>query len=169
MLPKYDFKTEKGKLILQCLDVVEPNNGRMLYKISLTLENEDVTNKYFGNWHFINFFLENYTAISNDNKWIYILNEGSHFLINTNDLQKIHLPYIEVLAATFIENVFISKYLIILSMETVVIKNLENGKARKLNTPSHKIIFKSHSKHNDKIIFQLSNDETIMFELKELE
>lgn len=59
MRPKYEFNTEKGKLTLQTLDSVEPNNGRMLYKISLFLNGTDVTKKYLDNWNFINFFLDN--------------------------------------------------------------------------------------------------------------
>ena len=169
MLPKYEFKTEQGELVLQALDVVEPNNGRMLYIVSLTLEKTDVTKKYFMNWNYINYCLDNYNPISNDNKWIYIPNEGSHFLIRTYDLQKIVLPYIATFAVTFIENIFFKKYILIMSKEIVVIKNLENGKTQKIDTFSAEKTFKNYTKDEEKLNFTLNDGEVLTFELKELE
>ncbi|GAA4151057.1 hypothetical protein GCM10022217_04580 [Chryseobacterium ginsenosidimutans] len=130
-LPEFNFLTEKSILKLKCIDIVEPNNGRMLYKVDLFLNNKNVTEEYFGKWNYINFYLTQYSP--NNNDWIYIPKEGEHFLIKISTLEKVELPYIPLSAATFIKNIFVHDYLIILCSDQIIFKNLINETVIKID------------------------------------
>lgn len=138
---KYSFPTGKGILELILGELVEPNNGRMLYEVLLYLENEDITKKYFDNWNFINSQIDRYSAISSDKRWIYIPKEGDHFLIDTNSLEKKLLPTLTLSAATFVGNYFLENYLIILGQIEVVQKNLLTNTTKVLKQVDKQIYF----------------------------
>ncbi|MCB9033891.1 MAG: hypothetical protein H6553_08645 [Chitinophagales bacterium] len=125
MHPQFQFKTAQGILLLRCTHIVEPNNGRMLYEVTLTLNNTDVTQKYFDNWQCINFNLSAYEGQSNDYPFIYIPKETHHFLINTNTLEKIDLPSLYLSTVNFISNQFNNQYLTIHSINEVQIVDLK--------------------------------------------
>jgi hypothetical protein len=139
-LPEFKFLTEKGILKLKGIDIIEPNNGRMLYKIDLFLNDKKVTEEYFGNWNYINFYLTQYSPSNND--WIYIPKEGEHFLIKISTLEKVELPYIPLSAATFIKNIFVNDYLIILFSDKVILKNLINEAIRTIDKDEKDAYFK---------------------------
>ncbi|TAH20103.1 MAG: hypothetical protein EAZ08_06840 [Cytophagales bacterium] len=121
---KYVFQTSKGILKLSIIGEVEPNNGRMLYQVSLHIDNQEVTKEYFGSWNYINFYLDRYVPSSSDGKWLYIPKEGDHFLIDTQNLEKIMLPNLYLSALTFIGNYFHKHYLLVLGREEIIQKNL---------------------------------------------
>lgn len=54
----YRFQTAKGILELKIIDVIEPNNGRMLNVVLLYLNGVNVTGQYFNFQNYINFDLE---------------------------------------------------------------------------------------------------------------
>ncbi|MBN8693009.1 MAG: hypothetical protein J0L69_07410 [Bacteroidetes bacterium] len=153
---KYSFRTIKGILSLILLSSVEPNNGRMLYEVSLMLDDKDVTATYFENWPHINFNLNNYNPMSADGNWIYIPKEGDHFLINSQTLDKSILPYLSFSAATFIGNYFIDNSLIVLSYDEVIQKDLINKTTKKIKKPSNNLSFQS-------IQFENNNTAKLMF------
>lgn len=169
MYPTYLFKTAKGVGKLICLDGIEPNNGRMLYKISLLINEVDVTSHYFENINNINFYLRDYVAVSPDENWVYIPKEGDHFLIDTHTLQKVSLPYLAFSAATFKKNFFYQHFLIIVSSEEVIIKNLQNGKVKKINVPHQKVYFEDVRIANENTLhLYLSTDTISEFQLDTL-
>lgn len=84
----------------------EPNNGRMLWVADLIVNNDDVTEKYFGSWNRLNENLDNYVMDSPDGKIVFIPAEGGGFLIDTLSLQKISLPYKELSTIKFLKNEF---------------------------------------------------------------
>ncbi len=167
---KYSFQTDKGILELNLIDVVEPNNGRMLYKVLLHLDNEDITKKYFDNWNFINFYLDKYAPLSVDKKWIYIPKEGDHFLIDTQNLEKKILPNLTLSAATFIGNYFLDNYLIILGSEEIVQKNLLTKTTKLLKQVDKQIYFRELKIFSEqKLLLTLSNGQTKKIDIETLE
>lgn len=56
----YRFQMAKGILELKIIDVIEPNNGRMLNVVLLYLNGVNVTGQYFNFKNYINFDLEKY-------------------------------------------------------------------------------------------------------------
>ena len=137
----FQFETIQGKLSLICLDVVEPNNGRMLYKVKLTLNDIDITASYFGTWNYINCHLRNYSSTSIDKKWFYIPKEGNHFLIHSETLQKEELPYLSVSAVTFKGNYFTENHLIVFSSEEIISKSLGSNKVCVLKQKAKEVYF----------------------------
>jgi hypothetical protein len=125
-IPTYSFDTNKGTLMLSSHGLIEPNNGRMLLEARLTLNGEDMTEFYFGKWNYIN-YIGQYEPLSDDKSWIYIPHEGDHFLINAQSLEKIPLPSLNLSAAYFIKNVFYQQFLVVLSYDTFICKNLSTG------------------------------------------
>lgn len=166
---KYSFQTDKGILELSLIDVVEPNNGRMLYKVLLHLDNEDITKKYFDNWNFINFYLDKYSPLSVDRNWIYIPKEGDHFLIDTQNLERKILPNLTLSAATFIGNYFLDNYLIILGREEVVRKNLLTKTTKILKQTDKKNYFRElEILDKQKILLTLSNGQSEQVDIETL-
>ncbi|MCS3871170.1 hypothetical protein J3D55_004086 [Chryseobacterium ginsenosidimutans] len=102
-LPEFTFLTEKGILKLKCIDIVEPNNGRVLYKVDLFLDDKNLTKEYFGDWNYMNFYLNQYSPTNNE--WIYIPKESNHFLIKISTLEKI-----ETTLSCFICGYFYQEY-----------------------------------------------------------
>lgn len=167
---KYNFGTAKGNLILNLLSTVEPNNGRMLYEVALLLDDKDVTATYFENWPHINFNLNNYNPMSADGNWIYIPKEGDHFLINSQTLDKSILPYLSFSAASFIGNYFIDSFLIILSYDEVIQKDLITKTTKNIKKPSDNLYFLSiQFENNDSAILTLGDGSQKLVKLDTLE
>jgi hypothetical protein len=141
----------------------------MLYKVSLYFNNEDVTQKYFDNWNYINFYLDKYEPISFDKKWIYIPKENNHFLIDTQNLEKKVLPNLTFSAITFIGNYFIGNYLIILGREEIIQKNLLT-KTIKFLKQVHKEVYFCDLKILDKqqILLTFSSGEAYKIDIETL-
>jgi hypothetical protein len=125
-LSSLSFSTAKGELQLTCISLEEPNNGRMLYGVRLTLDKTDVTNEYFDGWNYIN-AIGTYEPISEDKKWIYIPKESHHFLINAETLQKVVLPALDFSAVRFIGNFFFGNFLLVIGSKQIISKNLHTG------------------------------------------
>jgi len=166
----YSFLTTKGVLKLNLINAAEPNNGRMLYKVSLFLEDKNLTDAYFGNWPYVNYYLSKYIAFSTDQNWFYIPKENEHFLINAT-LEKILLPSISLSAATFIGNSFFGDCLFVFTYEEILSKNLQTGNVSKFRISEEKIYFKEVVIVDSKSIKAiLSNGLTkfFSFDLREL-
>jgi len=131
-IESYSFLTSKGVLKLNLIEDVEPNNGRMLYKVSLFLDNKNVTTSYFGDWDHINYYLDHYQLISADKRWIYIPKENNHFLIDSETLEKIDLLPVHLSAAVFIGNIFYEHSLFVVIHNEIISKNLQTGKSKRL-------------------------------------
>jgi hypothetical protein len=126
-MQEYLFPTAKGNLKLIIVNSIEPNNGRMLNEVQLFLNNEDKTAEYFENDNYINYYLNEYQAMSDDKKWIYIPKETNHFIINSETLEKIVLPNLKLSAASFSRNIFYQQILIIFGYKQIIITNLETN------------------------------------------
>lgn len=98
----------------------EPNNGRMLHIVHLTINDQDMTEKYFGSWNRVDYKLENYTMDSNDGQYVYIPAESGGFLIQIPSLKKIELPYKSLSTITFLKNEFVDEYLHITHIDEVI-------------------------------------------------
>jgi hypothetical protein len=165
-LPEFTFLTEKGILKLKCTDIVEPNNGRMLYKVDLFLDDKNLTKEYFDDWNYINFYLNQYSPTNNE--WIYIPKESNHFLIKISTLEKIELPYLALSAVTFIKNIFINDYLIVLCSDQIIFKNLINETVRKMEKDEKNIYFSElHILDSGKIEIKFSDSSSKMIDLND--
>lgn len=122
--PTYRFETNHRAVTLACIGVDEPNNGRMPYKVKLTLGEEDITERYLGSWPYINFNLDHYEPVSANHRWIYIPQEGHHFVIDALSLKKIELPYLPLSAVTFRGNQFVEDKIIIIASNETISKDL---------------------------------------------
>ncbi|WP_276483536.1 hypothetical protein [Paraflavitalea pollutisoli] len=163
-LQRYRFNTAQGILELACIDIAEPNNGRMLYEVKLSLNDTDVTKKYFGSWSYINMNLSEYTPVSADKKWIYIPNESNHFLINADTLEKVELPT----AAFFKANQFTDDYLLVHTSGSIVSRNLRKGKNQTWAQESAHIYFESIKQVSSRrLIAQLNNGKQMVLLLEE--
>lgn len=170
MDPIYTFNTAKGVGELVCVDAIEPNNGRMLYKVKLLINNLDQTHLYFEDINTIVFYLNDYVPVSEDKKWMYVPKESNHFVINTHNLQKISLPNLTLSAATFIKNFYYQHFLIVIASFEVIIKNLENNEVHTLRSPNTSIRFKDVLIGNNHTLnICSSNQEQQTFDLNMLD
>ena len=158
LYPTYSFPTAKGTLQLTCLYECEPNNGRMLYEVKLSLDEADLTQQYFDGWNYINTALDRYILISHDKKWIYIPKEGDHFLINADTLEKTALPPLELSATSFIGNAFIGDFLLVMGSEQMISKNLHTGSTAVLERPDAHTYFREVQIHDEHAITILLNN-----------
>ncbi len=162
--PSFSFPTAKGTLHLTCLYECEPNNGRMLYVVQLLLDEADVTRQFFDGWNHINTNLHKYVPVSGNKQWIYIPKEGDHFLINTATLEKTGLPDLEVSATTFIGNLFIGGYLLIVGKRQLISKNLHTGATALLNQYDAHTYFKEvqiNDEHSITIVLSNGAKDTV--------
>lgn len=165
-LPEFKILTQKGVLLLKCIDSVEPNNGRMLYKVNLFLDDKNITEEYFDSWNYIAFYLNQYSP-SND-EWIYIPKEGQHFLVKISSLEKISLPEVPLFAASFIKNIFVDHYLIVLCNNQIICKNLVNGTVINIEQDHKKVYFRNLKLLNlDKIEIELIDSSSRIIDLND--
>ena len=126
--PTHRFETNHGAVTLVCIGVDEPNSGRMLYKVKLTLGEEDITERYFGSWPYINFKLDQYEPGSANKRWIYIPQEGYHFVTDASTLKKIELPFLPLSATTFRSKKFVGDSILVVTSNETFTTNLANEK-----------------------------------------
>jgi hypothetical protein len=162
----YRFQTAKEILELKIIDVIEPNNGRMLNVVLLYLNGVNVTGQYFNFQNYINFDLEKYMPQSLDKKWIYIPKENDHFLINTQNLEIISLPSLMFSATSFIGNYFFGNYLIVLSYQEIIQKNLATQTTKVLKQIDKQLFFKDLNILDEKAMqITLSNGQAILIDV----
>jgi hypothetical protein len=90
--PEYYSVTANGnKVLLSILGYTEPNNGRDLYIVSLTINDKDETAAYFGSWNRTAFIGHKFQFSDPQNRFCFIPAESGYFLLDTKTLEKIKL------------------------------------------------------------------------------
>lgn len=88
------YQSKNRKIELKIIGYDEPNNGRELHIAELYINGKNLSDNYFENkWNRLNFNLDEFQFESPDSKYIFIPAEGNSFVINSNTLSMIKLPY----------------------------------------------------------------------------
>lgn len=123
------YESRQGNIELKIVGYDEPNNGRELHIAELWINGKNCNDEYFkNNWNRLNFNLAEFQFESSDLKYIYIPAEGNSFVINTNTLEIISIPYKGVSTVCFKRNEFVNDKIIIYYTDETVEINLTNNK-----------------------------------------
>ncbi len=120
----YTAKTESNIFALELLKGVEPNYGRLVWEVALSINGRDVTSNYFRWENYVHYDLERYNPLSPDQKYFFIPDESQSFVILTSSSRKIQLPRGE--SGHFIGNSYYGNYLLCVYTQEVVLINLTN-------------------------------------------
>lgn len=120
---EYAAKTTSGIFSLKLLNGLEPNYGRQVWETCLSINGQDVTEKYFGWNSYVEFDLRKYQPLSVDQKYFFVPKEGQGFLIETSTLKKIELPTIQ---SFFLGNSYHQDYLLCAYIQRILLVNLKN-------------------------------------------
>lgn len=118
-MPEF-FKSKFHDIKLVITGTDEPNNGRELWVADIYINGINQTEKYFGNWNWLNWKLDNYVMDSPDGSYVFIPAEGGGFLINTSTLERINLPYNALSTIKFLKNEFTGNALKITYTDEVI-------------------------------------------------
>ena len=101
------------KLEVKFLGTIEPNNGRMLWKVEVFFQNKNINNLIFGeNWNVFNFELDKWVIEDEKNRFYYLPIEGISILIDTKTLKIHYLPNQPLSTIYFKGNIFEDDFLI---------------------------------------------------------
>lgn len=131
------LSSKDGKFIIQIIDEVEPNYGRMLWKVNVFLNGSNINSKLFSeNWNHINYGISN-LEIEN-NEFYYVPIEGSAVLIRKNNAEIIKLKSLEISTINFKGNMFLDKFIIELLYNGISITNLQTFENKSHTLPKGK-------------------------------
>ncbi|WP_298425949.1 hypothetical protein [uncultured Kordia sp.] len=129
-------KTSDGKLIVDFIESVEPNNGRLLFKINVIHNNININEKLFSNnWNYINFRIDKWQLEGFG--YVYIPVEGTPKLLHVDTLEIHDLSYRRISTVLFLGNIFEFNMLVEIYSDVIEITDL--------NTLNTRIIFKYKS------------------------
>jgi hypothetical protein len=115
-------ESTNSELKIEFIEPIEPNNGRMLWRVNLFRNNINVNSKVFKNdWNCLNYSLKLWEFESSD--WYYIPIEGESVLINKNTFQISELKYQNVSTARFKGNKIDKNKLIEIFTDSILITN----------------------------------------------
>ena len=120
------IKSQFHDIVLELTGWDEPNNGRLLRTCDLKINGKLENDKYFGNWNRLDQQLDKLSFDSPDKRYVYVPAESGGFLIDTDTLNKIQLPYKRLSTLTFIENYFDNDILVLVYSDEVVKFNMSN-------------------------------------------
>lgn len=142
--------SSKGLLRIQFLNWVEPNNGRVLWKVDVLFENRNINKQIFeNNWNYLNQKIDQ-LSINDENEQYYFLpteSKGTLFKISKKkffggyNLIKIDLPYKNVSTLSFIGNQFGFNKLLTIFTDQINITDLNNLKTSYLLKDANGHIF----------------------------
>jgi hypothetical protein len=129
------------RLTVDFIHLDEPNNGRMLWKVEVKLDNKSIDHLLFSNnWHYINFEIDHWTLHDDACEFFYIPAEGTSKLLVKNSLLVISLPYQPISTITFWGNLFFEDKLIEIYQNLMVITDLIHFKSTIKNYSSKAIL-----------------------------
>lgn len=104
----------------------EPNNGRMLWKVDVFINNQLQNEIIFKNgWNYINEKIDRLQLEDDSSKFLFISSEGNGRLINKKNLHITELPYKGISTAKFISNHFSYNHLLISYSDSLSITSLK--------------------------------------------
>lgn len=120
------IKSQFHDIVLELTGWDEPNNGRLLRTCDLKINGKLENAKYFENWNRLDQRLDKLSFDSTDKRYVYIPAESGGFLIDTNTLNKIQLPYKSLSTLKFMENYFDNDMLVLVYSDEIIKFNMSN-------------------------------------------
>lgn len=123
---KTSYQSKNHKIELKIVGYDEPNNGRSLYIAELHINGKDCSDQYFENgWNRLNFNLDIFQFESKDSQYIFIPAEGNSFIINTNTLSVIKIPFKALSTIYFEKNEFLEDKITVYYTNEIVVISLK--------------------------------------------
>ena len=114
------IRSQFHDIVLELTGWDEPNNSRMLLICDLKINGKLENDTYFGDWNRLDERLDKLSFDSPDQRYVYIPAESGGFLIDTNTLNKIQLPYKALSTITFLENYFENDTLVLVYSDEII-------------------------------------------------
>ena len=141
----HDFK-------IDLLSLDEPNNGRMILKVKLTFNGQDVTQRILGQWSYIhNISDDQFNIDSLDKKSIYIPAEGNSIIFHPDNFETHRILTKSNSIQEYIGNIFGQKRLIELYSKTIVVTDLLTLKSKIITVDNDKRIEQAKMTTDNKI------------------
>jgi len=86
------YKVNGHEYDITVLDLDEPNNGRMLERISFKIDGKDVTEKYLGKWNYFPMSTSGHKKISPDGNHLLLPHESGVVIVHTKDGDFVKFP-----------------------------------------------------------------------------
>jgi hypothetical protein len=127
----FNFSSPENDYTFNFLDIIEPNNGRLLREIKVTFKGADITEDLYGSWHYTDMIEPyNYEFSSSDGGHLFFPSENSFIVYNTKTNSK----------ATFQKNhsiginYFDKNFLLIIGPKRLTVIDLVNYKSEEIVT-----------------------------------
>ena len=160
---KYSAIYQNTEAVLHITDYAEPNNGRSLWQANWYINNE-LKNEIFKNKSlYLNFNLDQFCFASEDNRYVFIPDEGESIYFDLSTLQVYYLPNQMLSTLTFLGNYFYKNQLLVVHRDNYILVNLITHKIQSIDFKDAKI--SSFSTNNETISLELSNLTTEIISL----
>ncbi len=114
--------SSNGEFKIDFIEPIEPNNGRMLWKVNLLRNEINVNSQIFKNeWNYLNYSLKLWEFESSN--WYYLPIEGESVLVDKETFKTEKLKYQNVSTARFKGNKFHSNKLIEIFTDSILVTN----------------------------------------------
>jgi len=108
------------------LDLDEPNNGRMLEKISFKIDGKDVTEKYLSKWNYFPVATSGGKKISPNGNHLLLPHESGAVIVNTKDGNFVKFPLTGDLSNSFIKLSSNASYFAASDYQSYMLAHIEN-------------------------------------------
>ncbi|CAD7798946.1 hypothetical protein CHRY9390_00411 [Chryseobacterium aquaeductus] len=155
---KFSATYKNTEAILHIIDYDEPNNVRSLWQANLYLNNE-LRNDILKNKEiYLNFNLDHFCFASEDNRYVFIPDEGESFYIDLSTLLVFYLPYEDLSTLIFLGNYFYNNQLVVVHRDKYILVNLNTKQSQIINFKENKIV--DFNSNNEKVSLKLSDLST---------
>jgi len=136
---KFSTTYQNTEVILHITNYDEPNNGRSLWQANLLFNNE-LKNDILKNKNiYLNFNLDKFCYASEDNRYVFIPDEGESFYIDLATLHVFYLPYEGLSTLTFLGNYFYNNQLVVVYGSNYILINVNTNNIQKFAFEENKI------------------------------
>ncbi|MEM6321689.1 MAG: hypothetical protein AAF960_28780 [Bacteroidota bacterium] len=117
--------SKSGDLRLKNLTYSEPNNGRMLWRMDVYHQDQNINSQLFSEgWNHLNFSIEQLMLEDEKKQYLYVPAEGDTFIIRKADNKLFRLPYVGTAGNSYVGNVFVGKKLVEVYSHQLKLTNL---------------------------------------------
>lgn len=118
--------SKSGALKINILTWAEPNNGRMLWKADVYLNDLKVNNQIFGGtWNYLNYGIGKLMLEDDKEAYLYIPVEGISRIIRKSDGEIFKLPFVDTSTSGYIGNRFKDDYLLEIHKDKLILTFLK--------------------------------------------
>lgn len=127
----FKFYSPENKYTISFLDIVEPNNGRLLREVKAAYNGADITAELYGNWNFTDLIeFDKFEFSSSDGGHLFFPSEDSFIVYDTKTNAKIKFHK----SHSFDLNYFDKNFLFILGQNKLTVIDLFNNKSEEIET-----------------------------------